>query len=636
MSAIIGIYYPNQQPVDRAKLVQMLDLLKHRGSDGANMWQENSIGLAHQMLWTTPESLGETLPATKGKLTITADARLDNREQLIPALDLTDYPAEEITDSDLLLAAYEKWGEHCPEHLLGDFAFAIWNGRNQTLFCARDYFGVKPFYYYHHPGKLFTFASEIKALFCLREVPRNLNEVRIGDYLEGILEDKTITFYQDILRLPPAHSLTLSSQGIRLREYWSLDPKYELKLNSAQEYAEAYLEVFTQAVRCRLRSAFPVGSALSGGLDSSSIVCVAREHLQQPLKTFSGIFKSVPESDEYSFINAVVEQGGIEPHYVNVDRISPLVDIEKVLWHQDEPIWTPNLFMHWGLYGSAQQQGVRIFLDGFLGDNVVCHGWEHLMDLAYDWRWLALYQEIKGIILRQPEYSQQDKIEMLKQYLWQFNLKPRTPKTLYKIWRRLRQSKSTNPQLSSKVNPDFTKQIELLQRSQQLQPSTPKPPQAAIKRRYRDLIAGEIPLGLEISNKTASAFAIESRFPFTDRRLAEFCLSIPGSQRIQDGLSRMIVRRALVNHLPEKVCWRTGKGNLSYNFHRSLMAFERERLDEIIMLNPQQIEKYINLNILRQQYQRYKTKASGGNTPLIWSATNLALWLNQTNVRGEN
>ncbi|MEM7760498.1 MAG: asparagine synthetase B, partial [Cyanobacteria bacterium P01_A01_bin.40] len=123
MSAIIGIYYPNQQPVDRAKLVQMLDLLKHRGSDGANIWHENSIGLAHRMLWTTPESLREILPAAKGKLTITADARLDNREQLIPALGLTDYPAEEITDSDLLLAAYEKWGEHCPEHLLGDFAF---------------------------------------------------------------------------------------------------------------------------------------------------------------------------------------------------------------------------------------------------------------------------------------------------------------------------------------------------------------------------------------------------------------------------------------------------------------------------------------------------------------------------------
>lgn len=634
MSGITGINYLNRQPVEREQLARMVDILKHRGGDGGNIWHEGSIGLGHQMLWTTPESLREKLPAAKGKLAITADARLDNREELIPALGLAAYPTKNITDSDLILAAYEKWGELCPEHLLGDFAFGIWDGRNHSLFCARDYFGVKPFYYYHHPGKLFTFASEIKALLCLGEVPRRLNEVRIGDYLEGILEDKAITFYQDILRLPPAHSLTVSLTGIKLREYWSLDPKYELKLDSGQEYAEAYLEVFTKAVRCRLRSAFPIGSALSGGLDSSSIVCVAREHLQQPLKTFSGIFESVRESDERPFINAVVEQGGIEPHYVNADRISPLVDIEKVLWHQDEPIWTPNLFMHWGLYGSAQQQGVRIFLDGFLGDNVVCHGWEHLMDLAYDWRWLALYQEIKGIIMCHPEYSQQDKMEMLKQYLWQFNLKPRTPKTWHQIWRRLRQFKSTIPQLSSKINPDFAQQIELLQRSQQLQLSTPQPPQAAIKRRYRDLIAGEIPLGLEISNKAASAFGIESRFPFTDRRLAELCLAIPGSQRIQDGLSRMIVRRALVNHLPKKVCWRTGKGNLSYNFHRSLMAFESERLDKAIMLNPQHIEKYIDINILRQEYQHYKSQAFGGNIPFVWSATNLALWLSQEKTDG--
>jgi asparagine synthase (glutamine-hydrolysing) len=582
------------------------------------------------MLWTTPESLCEKLPLVQKHLAITADARIDNREELIPALGLKNHPKEKITNSEIILAAYEKWGERSPEKLLGDFAFAIWDQRNQMLFCARDYFGVRPFYYYHCPGRIFTFASEIKSILCLSDVPCHLNEERVGDYLAVMPGDKAITFYRDIFRLPPAHSLRVNFKGIDLRKFWSMDPTFELRLESEQDYAEAYLDVFTKAIHCRLRSTFSIGSALSGGLDSSSIVCIAREYLKQqgktPLKTFSGVFEQVPDSDERPYISAVVEQGGIEPHYVHADQISPLVELERVLWHQEEPIWTPNLFMHWGLYGAAQQQGVRIFLDGFLGDNVVCHGWEYLMDLAYAWRWMSLFKEIKGVTKRQPGYSQR---RMIGQYFWECSLKPRIPYIIRHAWGQWRNAKRSLPRVDAILNPDFAKQINLLQRHQVLQPLIPAPPGAAKQRQYRDLIAGDIPLGLEVANKAAMAFSLESAYPFTDRRLAEFCLATPSSQRVHDGFSRMIVRRALVNHLPGKVCWRADKGDLSYNLRQQLLTFEEDRIDAIIFSNPKPIEDYVDMTALRKTYQNYKKQPASGNIYAVWSAVNLALWLGQ-------
>lgn len=630
MSGIVGFLGLDGRLARAEELERMVEILAHRGPDGRAIWCEGSAGLGHCMLHTTPESLHERLPFARDGLVITADARIDNREELISALGFNRYPTAEITDSQLILAAYEKWGEQCPEKLLGDFSFGILDQRNRVLFCARDYFGVRPFYYYHAPGQFLTFASEIKAIFRLSNVPCLLNEVRIGDYLAVIPGDKEITFYQNIFRLPPAHTLTVNFKGIRLQEYWSMDPVYELRLGSNQEYAEAYLDVFTKAVRCRMRSVFPLGSALSGGLDSSSIVCVVREYLKQqgklPLKTFSGVFDEVPDSDERPYINAVVEQGDIEPHFVRADRISPLVEWERVLWHQEEPIWTPNLFMHWGLYNSARQQGVRVFLDGFLGDNVVCHGWEYLMDLAYAWRWISLFKEIKGVTQKQAGYSQ---YQMMWRYLLECSFKPR----LYKLLpfnKMIMRSYPLPTRLDPRINPDFAERTNLLQRYQALRPPLPTPPGAARQRQLQDLTAGEIPLALEVSNKTASTFSLEGSYPFTDRRLAEFCLATPSTQRVHNGLSRMIVRRALVDYLPEKVCWRSDKGDLSHNLKKGLLGFEKKLLSEIIFDNSRSIEPYINIVTLRKNYQRYKRQPMNGNFQFIWSAVNLSLWLSQT------
>lgn len=221
----------------------MMGRLAHRGPDGAAAWLEGSAGLAHCRLRTTPESLDERLPLTGagGSLVLTADARLDNRTDLAAALGCE--PAT--TDAELLLAAYLRWGPQAPEYLLGDFAFAIWDAQRQRLFCARDHLGVKPFYYHHNPGRLFCFASEIKALLALPQVPAELNEVRVADYLLPMLEDQEITFYRQIVRLPPAHRMTVTRRGACLERYWALDPEREIR----------------HALRSRLRPSVPSRSS---------------------------------------------------------------------------------------------------------------------------------------------------------------------------------------------------------------------------------------------------------------------------------------------------------------------------------------------------------------------------------------
>ncbi len=365
MSGIAGAYYLDSRPADQEGLGRMLAVLAHRGPDGAAIWCEGAVCLGHRMLHTTPESYHEHQPLIhpEADLVLTADVRLDNRDELLRQLVVRPRRGSIITDAELILASYMRWGTACPEHLLGDFAFAIWDARAQHLFCARDPFGVRSFLYYHLPGRLFAFASEIKALRCRSDIPCDVNELKVAGYLVGQPLNANTTFYEHILRLPPAHSLTVTSNGLRMWQYWSPDPSRQIRFDSDRAYEEAFREVFDGAVACRMPSAYPVGTTLSGGLGSSPIACLARQRLvhdDERLPTFSVIFESVPESNDRPYIDAVVEQGGIEPHFVHGDHESMLAGLDDLLWFLEEPFHSPHLIFSWRFYRIAQQQGVRV------------------------------------------------------------------------------------------------------------------------------------------------------------------------------------------------------------------------------------------------------------------------------------
>jgi len=628
MSGLAGVFYLDGRPPDRGVLDRMLESMVHRGPDGAGVWSEGSVGLCHRMLHTTPESLEEKLPLVRGggNVALTADARIDNRDELFAALDLG-HPREDVGDGELILAAYEKWGERCPERLLGDFAFAIWDRRKQQVFCARDHMGVKPFYYYS-TDKLFAFASEIEALLCVPEVPRRLHEVRVADLLVHNVGDKTATFYEDIVRLVPAHSITVQPNKTSIKCYWTLDPTRELRLRSDQEYAEAFFETFAEAVRCRLRSAFPVGCELSGGLDTSAVACVARELLAQEgtrrLHTFSAVYTEAPESDESYFIDLVLAREGFQPHKVPVELLSPLQAPRRVLWDADEPSILGGLSMPWGLANEANRQGVRVLLNGYDGDTVVSHGIGRLAELAYTGRWGTLYTEIDAFSI-ELGWS---RWEVLRSRV----LRPLAPDFLLRAWWVMHGRNPwshTGGMYSGAIREDFARRIGVHERDQAADGSQDFPDSVKLSRRWhmQGLLHGVNQYMLEVTGKVGATSSVENRYPFFDRRLVEFCLALPPDQKLSRGWTRIVLRRAMANVMPDEIQWRKSKGNLTPGLVWSLLMFDRNLVEDTIFKNPEGIERYADLDRLRQAYVGCASRANADDVITIIKTVALALWL---------
>ncbi len=672
MSGITGVYYLDERPVEQQNIAQMVDTLAHRGPDGADIWIDGSVGLGHRMLWTTPESLIEKLPLVNraNNIVITSDCRIDNREELIAALQLNNRSSEKITDSELVLGAYEKWGEECPQRLLGDFVFAIWDKRKQTLFCARDHMGVKPFYYYYQPGKLFAFGSEIKALLCLEDVPQRLNEVKVGDYLASNFQDKVNTFYQDIFRLPPASCLTLNRKGLRICSYWSLDPERELCLSSDEEYAEALQEIFAESVRCRLRSAYPVGSHLSGGLDSSSVTCMARKILEgknSKLHTFSNIFDKVKQCDERPYIESVLTQGGMNPHYVHGDELGPLSDLERIFKYHDQVVSAPTHFLVWGLNNAASKEGVRIVLDGFDGDNTLSHGEGYLTELVRKEQWSTFAQEANDLhkllglsplkILRSYGFPYLEElvrggkwttfVKEINQISKHFDIsskrlfldgafKPLLPQSVKSAVRSLRGHKQNTNESIAKSN--FVRRIGLKKRIRALNASRSAQPFTERENHWRNLTSGILTQGLETIDSYAAAFSQEARHPFMDKRLIEFCLSLPGEQKLNKGWSRLVMRRAMKNILPEKVRNRRTKANMSPSFQHGLLKHDRELLEQVMQNHQNSIEGYINTKVLSNSYEQLLSTSQMQYPPnstgmSAWQVAMFALWLHHSKLK---
>lgn len=634
MAGIVGLYHFDARPVHEEELRRLTKILFHRGPNASGIWINGEVGLGHCARHGILEfTQNGPLVGEAGYLILTADARIDNRAELLSLLDWNDRLPREVSDEELILGAYARWGERSPEYLLGDFAFALWDRGQQRLFCARDHLGLKPFYYSQLKSS-FAFASEIKALRALTWVPHCLNNTRIADYLMQMTEDKEATFYTGILRLPPAHVLSVTPGGVRRWCYWELDPHKELNLKSDSDYEEAYRERFVEAVRCRTRSMVSVGSLLSGGLDSSAVTCVARNLLDsnrdQPMDTFSLIFDNVPQSDERPFIDAVLAQGGFNPHYVHGDRIHPFNDIDRMLWHIDEPFFTPNLFHHWYLYQAAHSQGVGVVLDGFLGDSVVSHATRYLTELAATGQWITMLREtytIAKVLGSRRRHSWR----LLKEYV----LTPLVHEPVQRTWDKLK-----NPDLppfpsTPFINLDFARRVGWMDRAKAFGQDAPRTRHSVKEEHFAELTSGVLPSALEIVNKAATAFGITPRFPFSDRRLMEFCLAVPATQKYRDGWTRVIVRKGLRDFLPEKIYSRYGKKYTGHAFFWTLLFLAQEELSALVFDKLTIAEEYVNVEALQQTYRKilahqtddWQHQAVRDSIFGIWHAAMLTRWL---------
>ncbi|MCK4726472.1 MAG: lasso peptide isopeptide bond-forming cyclase [Anaerolineales bacterium] len=628
MSAIAGVYAFDGRHIEPTEITGMLAAQSHRGPNGSGKWVSGSIALGNNILWSSQESLDEKAPLVDNErgIVLTADARIDNRDDLYKTLQIENHQKEIVPDSEIILRAYHHWGEQCPDKLLGDFSFAIWDQNEQKLFCARDHFGIKPFYYYRS-ATIFAFASEIKALSELSYVPHKINDIYIAGYLTQTYIDNSLTSFQDIFRLPPAHCLTIKQDGIQTHKYWRLDPTLDIFHKTEDEYASEFHQIFQKAVSCRLRSVNTLGFSLSGGLDSSSIVCMADQlspiERDYKYQTFSAIFPHLPQDihsrvDEQLYIEAVLSRCNIDPHFIRADNLNPFINAESLIQYTDEPYFAPNLFMYWELYQTAREQGIRVFLDGIDGDVTVSHGLEYLPDLVRNCRWGALYHEAQ-------EYTQRfGGINPFK-LIWKYGLRPLIPTSLLGL---IRASTGKDFLSRSIINPNLAKRIDLSERFHQTNGKS-NFHLSARERHQQELESPQLTLDLELLDKVSAAFSIETRHPFFDKRLVEYCLALPPEQKLSQGWTRYVFRRATASVLPEQVCWRTSKADFSVNFLQAIMNYDKALLKRLLFSNTQIIEPYFDIPKLESTYQRVTSQPDLGiqDALIVYGAATLIPWL---------
>ncbi len=653
MSGIAGIFNRAGRPVERDDLNRMLASIAHRGPYGTGVWTNGAIGFGHCLLHTTPESLQEKLPLTLEHLTITCDARIDNREELVTVLDFKGRPLSEITDSEMILASYERWGEGCVDKLLGDFAFAIWDVREQKLFCARDHFGCKPFIYYCSE-RIFAFASDVKALLELPGVPRSLNEGRIADYLVDDLEgiDKTSTLYQNIFRLAATTTIVVNKVQIKARQYWQPDPEREIKYKAEGDYLEAFQEVFATSVRCRLRTADKVGSMLSGGLDSASIVCMGRELLLQDgkdekLLTFSAVSDDEKSCVEGSYLDTVLAKGHLNAHKIRANQLSAHVPaLEQFLYHSDDLFDESSTNIPLIAYSAARQQKCHVLLDGV--DGLVTSGDNsYLIELLRAGRIFSFAKEAAGnVTYQKPYYRQHVRRPQLQLFLayWLYPLL-RAYLPVTGIRSRFAPGIASERHAEklvaeSIINPAFAARVSLADRVATMWQAQAPTANTSRGKHCAYLMVPFITAGLERYERLAASQSVESRHPFFDKRLVEFCAALPTIQKLSGGWTKAILRKAMSQIVPAAICWRVYAGvNLNSYFHFKLREHKRSLLKETMAEKLSDIGEFIDLKRLSSIWQQYQQDALLETSPQyayneginrkwrLWQAVAFTLWL---------
>lgn len=443
------------------------------------------------------------------------------------------------TDTEVILRAYQQWGEDCLHRFNGMWSFALWDKRKQKLFCSRDRFGVKPFYYAVSAGA-FVFGSEIKQILAAVNLSRTGNPAAVLSFLEwGLLDHSADTFFEGVHQLPGGHSLTIDLSATPqpvIRRFWELrvEPERKIAPNAATEEFRA---LFSTAVRIRLRSDVPVGVCLSGGLDSSAILCKAKEiSPETQFQTFSARF-SDKALDEHDYISAILSATGGIGHETFPQGRQFWEDLQSIVYHHDEPVGGPSVFAQWSVMKDARAHGVPVVLGGQGGDETLCG-----------------YQKYRYF------------------YLWHL-LRRGNPRLLREMLMYARNGTTSHGSMSSATRylPNFLRRpFSLVERmcTPEFQERVSRPVElgaaASIAERQKtDLTYSSIPSLLRHEDRNSMAHSIESRLPFLDYQLAEFAVNCPPSLKLRDGWSKWILRNATVDTLPDKV--RLRKTKLGFN-----------------------------------------------------------------------
>lgn len=595
---------------------KMTDALRHRGPDDEGYFADGPVSFGFRRLAILDLSPSGHQPMHyKHHYTIVFNGEVYNYLELKKELEGKGYTFRSQSDTEVILAAYDLWGERCVEYFNGMWGMVVWDRHKKQLFLARDRMGIKPLYYFQDV-KTLVFASEIKALLAHPAVPRRPNDRRIFSYLAyALLDQDEETFFAGIKQVIPATTMIIHEGKIRRRTYWDLDSRREVNPDDCR-VAEQFVHLFTDAVSLHLRSDVPVGTCLSGGLDSSSIVAVVNRLLRtkgiasvgERQKTFSACYHRF-DRDETRHIDTMIRDTGATCYKIYPTAEQLRREVDDLIWHQDEPFGSTSIFAQRKVFEIAGRQKIKVMLDGQGADELLAGYFGYFgAFLAENLRHLRFGRVLGELFLfwvnhRYPIW--QNAVDMC------FSLLPPFAIQLF-----------SRPILAqSPLAPDFVNRYFYV--------PTPPPKYANVFKNYLYYFfrTASLPALLHYEDRNSMTYSIEARVPFLDYRLVEYIFSLPDKQKIRHGTTKWVLREAMKDILPESIRTRQDKIGFETPEEQWFKGPLQQDIRAILRSRSFTARPYFDIQRVQELFDHFIAGRAALSSSTVWRWVNLELWL---------
>ncbi|HAH50522.1 MAG TPA: asparagine synthase (glutamine-hydrolyzing) [Balneola sp.] len=607
MCGIAGYIPLKKNEVDASRLKEMTNVISHRGPDDEGFFIDELVGLGHRRLSIIDLSKDGHQPMSNDDgLIITYNGEVYNYIELREELEKEGEIFKTKTDTEVILAAYKKWGRDCVKKFNGMWAFAIYDSKNKILFCSRDHYGIKPFYYTRKEN-VFLFGSEIRQLLFSFEKPIMNEEVVRNFLFASVNESVDKTFFKNIVKLPGGHNLTinLKTGKIEIEEYYSLERDLALSTLPMEESIEKFGEDFLKSIKIRLRSDVVVGSCLSGGLDSSSVASIASNiYKTDSGRNFSAITAVSEEvkNDESGFAKIVAENGEMNWITVKPDYTTFKEHLPEIVKAQEEPFGSCSIVMQFLVMKSAKENGITVLLDGQGGDETLL-GYEryyvgYLIGMFKKHGFFRGISELKNSNKNNALFTP---LTLLK-YLIHFS----SARFRYIIYRKRHSYLKRMPEypMGMRFSDGAIWDIFEMQK--------------------KELMDYNLPKLLRFEDKNSMWYSIEARLPFLDPDLVKTSLSIPEESKINEGWTKFVLRKFVNNILPKEITWRKNK----FGFEAPEDTWIKKHSNEMIKsIEDSDILRYLcKMDEIEKSYDSLENETK-------WKLYSVALWEKEFNVQ---
>jgi asparagine synthase (glutamine-hydrolysing) len=617
MCGIVG-YISKNQPIDRILFEKMTDILIHRGPDERGTFYENNLALGHRRLSILDLSENGIQPMHyMDRYVIVLNGEIYNYVELKEELIDLGYSFNSLTDTEVVIASYDKWGINCLNKFIGMWAFVIYDRKTNKLFCSRDRFGVKPFYYYKY-GDKFVFASEIKAILpCISSNPQaNIPRV-LDNILYGAFDHTNETLFKDIYQIRAGYSLIIDCNlKIEHIKYYDIEEITENK-QSYENNIQVFKDLFKDSVRLRLRSDVPIGSCLSGGLDSSSIVCVAakllRDHGGVRHDTISSCYNKSEENiyDEQEFIDEIVKEAKTNSYKIFPNVKHFMENFNTIIYYQDEPVGGLCHEAQYNVFKQAKEQGITVMLDGQGADEQLA-GYTIFHSVIIR-EYLKKYKLVKALkeLIAFIRTRSKSEVYGVKGLFW-FIIKDLFPPSFQRILLKLTVSRQEFDWIRVPFNSNIVSQM----------------------RKYSDFtnfskksVKYDLIQLLHFEDRNSMASGIEGRLPFLDYRLVEHIISLPPDQKIKNGITKRILRDSMIGILPEKIRTRTSKLGFAVPTDLWIMNYP-ELVKKELEISLDYLKPIIDKDKVLIWFNKNKENKIALTNPTLWRIISTGKWVN--------